>query len=146
MVISVGEQTDLSAFRDVPEHIFLRPRVDQLAVLARAGVFVTHCGMNSASEGLYFGVPLVLYPQQAEQGLVARRVEELGAGLRLKRPAPEAIRAAVRQVREQQSYRSRAREISAGFREAGGYRRGADKILEAAARGRGTCAEYTPML
>ena len=80
MVISVGEQTGLSAFRDVPEHIFLRPRVDQLAVLARASVFVTHCGMNSASEGLYFGVPLVLYPQQAEQGLVARRVEELGAG------------------------------------------------------------------
>ena len=80
VVISVGEQTGLSAFRDVPEHIFLRPRVDQLAVLARAGVFVTHCGMNSASEGLYFGVPLVLYPQQAEQGLVARRVEELGSG------------------------------------------------------------------
>ena len=38
-------------------------------MLARASVFVTHCGMNSASEGLYFGVPLVLYPQQAEQGL-----------------------------------------------------------------------------
>ena len=146
VVISVGEQTGLSAFRDVPEHIFLRPRVDQLAVLARASVFVTHCGMNSASEGLYFGVPLVLYPQQAEQGLVARRVEELGAGLRLRRASPEAIRAAVRQVREQQSYRSRAREIAAGFRDAGGYRRGADKILEAAARGRGTCAEHTPML
>ena len=146
VVISVGEQTGLSAFRDVPEHIFLRPRVDQLAVLARASVFVTHCGMNSASEGLYFGVPLVLYPQQAEQGLVARRVEELGAGLRLRRASPEAIRAAVRQVREQQSYRSRAREIAAGFRDAGGYRRGADKILEAAARGGGACAENPPML
>lgn len=146
VVISVGEQTGLSAFRDVPEHIFLRPRVDQLAVLARASVFVTHCGMNSASEGLYFGVPLVLYPQQAEQGLVARRVEELGAGLRLRRASPEAIRAAVRQVREQRSYRSRAREIAAGFRDAGGYRRGADKILEAAARGGGACAENPPML
>ena len=146
VVISVGEQTDLSAFRNVPEHIFLRSRVDQLAVLARASVFVTHCGMNSASEGLYFGVPLVLYPQQAEQGLVARRVEELGAGLRLRRASPEAIRAAVRQVREQQSYRGRAREIAAGFRDAGGYRRGADKVLEAAARGGGTCAENPPML
>ena len=146
VVISVGEQTGLSAFRDVPEHIFLRPRVDQLAVLARASVFVTHCGMNSASEGLYFGVPLVLYPQQAEQGLVARRVEELGAGLRLRRASSEAIRAAVRQVREQRSYRSRAREIAAGFRDAGGYRRGADKILEAAARGGGACAENPPML
>ena len=40
----------------------------------------------------------------------------------------------------------RAREIAAGFRDAGGYRRGADKILEAAARGRGACAEHTPML
>ena len=77
---------------------------------------------------------------------MARRVEELGAGLRLRRASPEAIRAAVRQVREQQSYRSRAREIAAGFRDAGGYRRGADKILEAAARGGGACAENPPML
>ena len=77
---------------------------------------------------------------------MARRVEELGAGLRLRRASPEAIRAAVRQVREQRSYRSRAREIAAGFRDAGGYRRGADKILEAAARGGGACAENPPML
>ena len=67
-------------------------------------------------------------------------------GLRLRRASPEAIRAAVRQIREQQSYRSRAREIAAGFRDAGGYRRGADKILEAAARGGGACAENPPML
>ena len=67
-------------------------------MLQAAHLFVTHCGMNSASEGLYFGVPLVLYPQQAEQGLVARRVEELGAGLRLRRASPEAIRAAVRMI------------------------------------------------
>ena len=83
VVISVGEQTGLSAFRDVPEHIFLRPRVDQLAVLARASVFVTHCGMNSVSEGLYFGVPLVLYPQQAEQGLVALRPGKSTPGRKL---------------------------------------------------------------
>lgn len=146
VVISVGEHTDRSVFQNVPEHIFLRPRVDQLAVLARASVFVTHCGMNSASEGLYFGVPLVLYPQQAEQGLVARRVEELGAGLRLKRATPETIRAAVLQAREQQSYRCRAQEIAAGFRAAGGYRRGADKILEAAAQRVGGCADHAPML
>lgn len=101
--------------------------------------------MNSASEGLYFGVPLVLYPQQAEQGLVARRVEELGAGLRLKRPTPEAIRAAVRQVREQQSYRSRAREIAAGFREAGDTG-GGRQDFGGGGRGRGACAEHTPML
>lgn len=67
-------------------------------------------------------------------------------GLRLRRASPEAIRAAVRQVRERRSYRSRAREIAAGFRDAGGYRRGADKILEATARGGGACAENPPML
>ena len=41
--------------------------------------------MNSASESLYFGVPLVLFPQTNEQSGVAARVAELGAGLKLEK-------------------------------------------------------------
>lgn len=43
-------------------------------------VFLTHCGMNSTLEALYYEVPLVMFPQTAEQRAVAKRVEELGAG------------------------------------------------------------------
>ena len=44
--------------------------------------------MNSVSESLYFGVPLVLFPQTSEQNGVANRTAELGAGLFLKENRP----------------------------------------------------------
>ena len=82
VIISMGTNPD--RFDDLPENIQIYESVDQMAVLSIADVFLTHCGMNSASEGLYFEVPLVLFPQTPEQGAVAKRVEELGAGARLK--------------------------------------------------------------
>ena len=42
--------------------------------------FVTHGGMNSVSESLYNGVPVLVIPHLGEQALVGRRAEELGAG------------------------------------------------------------------
>ena len=58
----------------------MEPYVEQMAVLAEASLFITHCGMNSASEGLYMGVPELLYPQTGEQRAVAQRVLDMGAG------------------------------------------------------------------
>ena len=67
-------------------------------MLGEASVFLTHCGMNSVSESIWCGVPMVLAPQQSEEAAVARRAAELGAGLRLERRGPAAVRAAVEQV------------------------------------------------
>ena len=132
VTMAVGEATDPAALGPLPAHITVRPRVDQLAVLARSHVFLSHCGMNSVSESLYLGVPLVLFPQQQEQALVARRAAQLGAGLLLKRAAPQAIRQSVLQVLGQPSYTACARAMSADLRAAGGARLGAEKILSAA--------------
>ncbi len=101
-------------------------------MLGEASVFLTHCGMNSVSESLYLGVPLVLFPQQEEQGMVARRVQELGAGVPLPAPTPAAIHQALSLVLADPAFQHSAQHISEGFRAAGGYRRGADKILDAA--------------
>ena len=68
VVMSVGDLTDLSKMGEIPENFIIRKSVDQIAVLQHADAFLTHCGMNSASEGLYFEVPLIMYPQTAEQG------------------------------------------------------------------------------
>ena len=82
VIISMGTNTD--HFDDLPENIQVYESVDQMAVLSIADAFITHCGMNSASEGLYYGVPLVLFPQTPEQNAVATRTEELGTGVRLR--------------------------------------------------------------
>lgn len=76
------------ALRDIPPHITVYPSVPQLAVLQEADGFITHCGMNSVSESLSLGVPMVLCPQQSEQRAVARRIQALGAGLFPPSPHP----------------------------------------------------------
>jgi len=129
VVLSVGDQVDLRQLEPLPEHISVFPRVDQMAVLAQADVFLTHCGMNSVSESLYFGVPLVMLPQTPEQNGVAVRAEQLGAGLRLTETTPAAIGAAVETVLHTPSYRENAQHIGAGFRACSGAKGAADKIL-----------------
>ena len=109
--------------------------MDQLRVLQAAHLFVTHCGMNSVSESIWQGVPMVLSPQQSEERMVARRAAELGAGLLLKRSGPTAIRAAVEQVLSRRADYCRAIEpLAAGFRAAGGALRAAEHIEGVIAR------------
>ena len=128
VVLSVGSQVAPAALGQLPENVAVYPSVDQIAVLEKADVFLTHCGMNSASEGLYFGVPLLMLPQTSEQGAVAARAEQLGAGLRLEKTTPKAILAGVRQILETPSYRENAAVIGEGFRSCTGPKGAADKI------------------
>ena len=80
-----------------------------------------HCGMNSASEGLYFKVPLVLFPQTAEQGAVAKRAEELGAGLMLDSISEDDIISTLEKALYDPSYKSGAEKVSESFHNCGGY-------------------------
>ena len=118
VIISMGTNTD--HFDAVPDNIEIYQSVDQIAVLEKADAFITHCGMNSASEGLYFGVPLVLFPQTSEQDAVARRVEELGAGIRLTSIREEDILGAVTRVIEEKQFRQGAEKVAESFRNSGG--------------------------
>ena len=130
LIMSVGEQVSIESFGSLPEWITVAPFVDQMAVLQQADVFISHCGMNSVSESLYFGVPLVLLPQTAEQKGVAERVSQLGAGIKLDRTDPVSIRKAVDQLLSDDSYRQNAGGIAEGFRRCSGAKGAADKILQ----------------
>ena len=129
VILSAGNLVDMKEFGMLPENVSVHSYVDQIAVLQKADVFVTHCGMNSASEALYFGVPLVMVPQTAEQGAVATRAKQLGAGYLAKKTTAEAIYSGVKAVLQDDSYRKKAQEIADGFRNCAGAKGAADKIL-----------------
>lgn len=135
VVLSVGPDTDIPALGELPGNVEVYPRVDQMALLERADAFLTHCGMNSANEALARGVPLICLPQTSEQGGVARRVQELGAGLALKKPTVQSIRAAAEQVLGDGSCRRAARELARDFARCPGPAGAADKILAVAGLG-----------
>ena len=118
VIISMGTNTD--HFDDLPDNIQVYESVDQMAVLSIADAFITHCGMNSASEGLYFGVPLVLFPQTPEQDAVAKRTEELGAGVRLKSISEEDVLDALTKVIDEPQYKDTAMRFSESFKACGG--------------------------
>ena len=130
VILSVGEQVALDDLGELPANIEAHARVDQIAVLQAADVFLTHCGMNSTNEALYFGVPLVMFPQTPEQGGVCARVLQLGAGLKLEKPEAAAIRAAIDEALEKPAYREKAAEIAAGFRRCAGAKGAAEKVLQ----------------
>ena len=118
VIISMGSNTD--QFDTVPDNIEVYKSVDQMAVLSITDVFITHCGMNSVSEGLYFGIPLILFPQTPEQDAVARRTEELGAGLRLSSIGEEEVLKAITRVLEEKNFKQAAEKVSESFKNSGG--------------------------
>lgn len=118
VIVSMGGNT--GHFDDLPKNIQIYESVDQMAVLSIADAFVTHCGMNSASEGLYFEVPLVLFPQTPEQDAVAKRTEELGAGIRLRSISETDILNALKTVLNDTQYKACAVRVSESFKACGG--------------------------
>lgn len=128
LILSVGEQVDIAALGPLPENVSVYPKVDQIAVLEQADAFLSHCGMNSASESLYFGVPLLCYPQTKEQGGVAARVTALGAGLMLENPSVSCIKAAVKLLLSDTKIKANAEEIARSFHRCTGPIAAADKI------------------
>ena len=129
LIISCGNVMKQEAFGTLPDNISVYPHVDQLSVLAGADAFITHCGMNSVSESLYMAVPLVLYPQTGEQRAVARRTEEMGAGMMLIDDSVSGIRAAVHEVLGNIAYKKAAEACRADFRACSGAA-GAAEFIE----------------
>ena len=128
VILSVGEQVDIAALGPLPENVSVYPKVDQIAVLEKADVFLSHFGMNSASESLYFGVPLLCYPQTKEQGGMAARVTALGAGLMLENPSVSCIKAAVKLLLSDTKIKANAEQIARSFHRCTGPIAAADKI------------------
>ena len=128
VIMSVGNLTNIEDLGAIPDNITISRFVDQIAVLSQADVFLTHCGMNSVNESLYYRVPLVMFPQTSEQDGVATRVEQLGAGIRLKNINVKSIRTTIENVLNTKSYYEQASKISQGFRKCTGAKGAADKI------------------
>ena len=132
VVLSTGSGVRLEDLGPPPPNFIVQPYVPQLEVLRRAAAFVTHGGMNSVSESSR--------PRRARRGdspdgragdrRPARRSNSAPVWS-CRRPAVtvEALRAAVRRVLSDESYRRQAAQVGETFRAAGGVGRAADAIL-----------------
>ncbi|EKS7870402.1 macrolide family glycosyltransferase (plasmid) [Bacillus cereus] len=131
VVISIGKEINLMEFSNIPSHFIIRPYVPQLEILKYADVFITHGGMNSVSEGLYHNTPLVILPITNDQPFVAKRAEELNAGIVLnhKSVTVAELKEAVNTLLNNSSYKEASTVIGRSLRESGGYKRAVDEIF-----------------
>jgi MGT family glycosyltransferase len=131
VVMSIGKRLKVEDFRDIPPNYIVRNYVPQLQVLQNSDVFITHCGMNSTSEALYYDVPLVMNPIGADQPMVAERVKMLGAGILLDKSQLNSLtlREAVTTVLSDKRYVEKASKVGKSMRSTGGFHQGADEIF-----------------
>ena len=80
LVLSVGREFDGSRLGKLPENVIVKNHIPQITVLQQANLFITHGGLNSVSEAMVCGVPMVVIPFVSDQPVNARQVEKLRLG------------------------------------------------------------------
>ena len=131
VIISCGRTVEPGTLNTLANNVKAYHSVNQLEVLSKANVFLTHNGMNSTSESLYMGTPMVFFPQTNEQRAVTRRAKEMGTGIELKDESVEGIRTAVMKVLSEPKYAENAMKCSKDFCNAPGPK-GAAEFIETA--------------
>ena len=133
-ILSTGSEIDPETVPDIPDNFSLFSSVPQVQVLQECDVFITHGGMNSIHESLYYGIPLLLVPQQFEQLFGARAVVSKGAGIlhdeytHFKVPNGAQLRKDLDTLLRDDQYREKAAVMQEALRKTGGFSEGADVI------------------
>ncbi|MEV5281242.1 macrolide family glycosyltransferase [Streptomyces sp. NPDC051994] len=137
VVLATGRHIHPQDLGVLPENVELHYSVPQLQVLARADAFLTHGGMGSTLEGLYFGVPMVAVPQGFDQidnaGILASR--GLGRHLPPGEVTPQRLREEVLGLVGDTAAAERLAEIKQRIRASGGAAEAADLIEKSLAEG-----------
>ncbi|KAK0401991.1 hypothetical protein QR680_016081 [Steinernema hermaphroditum] len=102
--------------KDVP-NVITNKWVPQNDLLAHRNVkaFITHAGMNSILESSHLGVPVLCIPLFADQLRNAQMVKRLGSARSIDKKQlydPDVLEANIRELLEDQSYRSNATRLS----------------------------------
>ena len=130
LILSLGSSSrQNSPSPDLPGNPIVVSYAPQLELLSRAAGTITHAGMNTTQQSLYFGVPLVAIPLTHDQPAIAARLARTGAGLVMSkdRLTPEVLETAIRSILlPGNSYQSNAERMRQACRMAGGVERAAD--------------------
>ncbi|MGG2093626.1 macrolide family glycosyltransferase [Bacillus sp. S13(2024)] len=132
VIMSIGKKVQISDLGDIPKNFIVKNYVPQTEVLKHSKLFITHGGMNSTHEGLYYEVPLIVIPQSADQPFVAQRVANIGAGINLSMHSLNAdqLSETADQVLHNPSFLEAVGNISESFQKSGGYHQAVDAIFE----------------
>jgi MGT family glycosyltransferase len=130
VILSVGRSIDPSTLEPLPDNFTVAQYVPQLSILQEADLFITHGGMNSISESIFYTVPMIVVPNTLEQAINAARIEQLSAGLYFdsSRLTIETLRTSTDSAIKDSSLIRGLERIKTSFLQAGGVPRAAEQI------------------
>ena len=111
VVLSVGKNIDPDDLRPIPSNVITVNTAPQIELLKRASLCITHAGLNTVLEALAQGVPIVAIPIGFDQPGIAARVAYHGVGefVEMGELTPERLSRLIGRVRQNPSYRDKAR-------------------------------------
>ncbi|MES5866445.1 macrolide family glycosyltransferase [Bacillus cereus group sp. RP32] len=122
VVMAIGDRNDRSKIKKAPDNFIIASYVPQSEILSEADVFITHGGMNSVHDAIYFNVPFVIIPHDKDQPMIAQRLTELEAANRLLKEHVnvQTLNEAVTEVLSNEKYKHGIRKLNDSFIECGG--------------------------
>lgn len=130
VVMVIWENVSIAQLGEIPLNVHVKHFVDQEEILRQADIAVFHAGMNTMSDCLMLGVPMVAYPSFGEQYGNARRIRELHVGVVIDNYRPDTIRQAVRKVLSEEQYRKNVCAVGEDMRRCKGSEGAADWICD----------------
>jgi UDP:flavonoid glycosyltransferase YjiC (YdhE family) len=110
LILTVGRDNDPAQWGPQPENVHIAPFIPQSLLLPYCDLVVHHGGFSTVTGALNAGLPMVVIPISADQPRNAECCDALGVGQVIgpEERTPEAIRAAVRAVLADPTYRRNA--------------------------------------
>lgn len=132
VIISVGHKFQIKKLKNIPPNVHIYPSVPQLQILKMADVFVTHGGMNSVSEALVYGTPMVIIPFVSDQPVNAECIERLGVGKHLEYPNvnTDTLKSVVSSMLENNRIQTNIQQLQQLIQKAPGNKGGAKMIID----------------
>ena len=133
VLCSIGKTIKPEDLGEVPENVTLMAFTPQLEVLKHTDYFITHAGVGSVMEALYFGVAMMCIPQMDEQIFTAKRMLELDlASSMMLKPevTEESLRKALHELIENPKYKRNAEAMSKEMQSEGGCERAAQAVID----------------
>jgi zeaxanthin glucosyltransferase len=116
-VISLGRRNSDKEFQNLPENAIVVEWTPQLSLLEKARVMITHGGLGSIKESIFYNTPMLVIPQGRDQPGNAARVAYHQLGL-LQNPSqvtPETISRDIKVLLEDTKYQHNVQAMRIKF-------------------------------
>lgn len=132
VIMSIGSIVKLEQLGKIPNNFFVYPFVPQLEILQKASLFITHGGMNSVNEALFYGTPMLVIPVGNDQPTVAQQIETLHLGKYMKQKGLDAasLQFAAMEILNNNDYKKTLQKFQMKSQTAGGNMEIARQILD----------------